>query len=430
MSMKSILINIFACCTALCILAGCERDDVTGRPDSGHPLVFTAAIGSSENLSVGTRATRADLTEIEALLKEARGRLEKKTFNYTTRPHDIIRVCNVSSTSDVPDFTLSSGKRTYEYVCKKYSGTFTGNEGSQEEDEHLSKNPTTYSEYEFGPNSNPDGTSLGFYLNNLVDNNNNAFDFYAMWRQNYEAVAETSIPTDQSTEEGFKNADIMLAFLGHSLEKLEEPFRLIFYHSLSMLDVRVTLPVYTGPEGGVEAPPSGYKEGEVKMSMTNVPTRFTIATTETYSSGDAVNVVVPDSPERATIPMYKYYVEDGGGHEELDNDQDNTKSMYKTYGFCGIMVPTTWLSSGEILPLLRLELTDPLTGRPERYTYTPSPNEADKGTELSLQGGCISILNFRLSRSLKKMMLVRAKIEDWIPATTQLDLQKVETGEN
>ncbi len=414
------------CALLLAVLAGCESENMPGGEIAidARPLVFTGTIGGGSALSVGTRAVGADT--IETRLKEARGRLEKKTFNATE--HDIIRICNVGSDSDIPDFTLASGKRTFEYVCSRYKGYY-GDIGSTDEDTYLGQNRESYSEYEFLPN---DGK--GFYLNQLVDNDKNQFNFYAMWRQNYDADAQTSIPTEQDTEDKFKSADVMLAFLGHSLDALQDTLRLIFYHSLSMLDVRVTLPLYKrgieGSEGVKETPPSGYRRDDVKMYMTNIPTQFTVATTEEYNSGTRVNVVVAGDTHDA-VPMFKYYVEDEDqtyldgddvGHTEED-DETGGRSQYRTYGFCGILAPMEWLSTSDILPLLRLELTDP-TGNPERYTFTPTANSSDEGGGFSLKGGAISILEFKLSRSLKEMMLVRAKVEDWTPATAQLDLQE------
>lgn len=437
--MKKKRIHIFICLAMALAITGCERDNFTRTPASGDtPLLFRAAIGHGKSAYVDTKTTRAsqsDPAELAAINKEmdeARKELEKTKFDYSERP-DVIRICNVSTSTEAPDFSLNSGK-TYAYRCEKHydnkieDGKFPDN-GSTEEDDYVKGHYTEYSEYSFVPSKERDDSKedQGFYLSNLV-NNGNAFSFFGLYKHDYPQDGSMTVSEHQDILANFRNSDILMAWLSHNIDKFEEPFRFVFYHSLSMLDIRVSVPLYeAGTTGAEEKLPSGYRRDEVNMSMTNVPVGFIVASTENISSGDPVSVVRdPGKGNADDIPMYKYYVEDpdktyvdtDAGHLENDTE-DGSQSRYRTYGFCGIAVPGTW---DEGKPLLRLKLKDPVTGDDEYYTYTPNRGTAEEA--FSLTGGQISVLHFKISRSLKEMVLVQARVMPWNEATGTLDLME------
>lgn len=437
--MKRIMIHL-ACCAAALFFVGCEHEVGADLPGpEGKPLRFSAMIASSGSpVNIKTKAVdafQADLEKVDQELIEARTRIEKKKFDYEKEDGsgDLILIYNVKSTSDTLNFA-SGNERTYIYECKKYIGDAQyGGEGTAEEDTHLSGNATTYSEYEFQPYG-----GRGFYMNNLVNDGLGKFSFYGMWRGSFaQDVAETSIPTDQSTAEEFRRADVMLAFMSMDTKVVgSETMRFVFHHSLCMLDVRVTLPLY---DPGVrdedeQKEPSGYRLRDVEMYMTNVPKDFIISTTASYNAGDPVEIAKTNMSENEIqIPMYKYYVEDSTltyqdldreevGHLEED-DETGTTSHYRTYGFCGIIPPVSWMDQDENPPLLRLRLKDPISGLPEYYVFKPGTNQ-DEASQFYVKGGQISVLKFKLSRSLKRMMLVSAKIEPWMKLEGNLDLQE------
>lgn len=447
--MKTAIKHIFKCsamfisCAAVLFFAGCERDADPGLPDTGErPLSFSVVIGHSEALKVDTRAeqkTDALTEEIEQEMDAARATLEKKTF---TPQSDVIRICNVKGDKATPNFSLSSGF-TYAYLCEEHHNNLLGegeypDTGSKEEDEYVKGHYTEYSEYLFKPlpDNHNNKEDKGFYLNNLV-NDGNKFSFYALWKQAYPEDGSMKVQEDQSELANFQNSDVLMAYLGHNILEFEKPFRFVFYHSLCMVDIRVSVPLYeAGRTGEQERLPSGYKLDEVQMSLTNVPRGFMVSSSANISSGDLVNAVAdPAQGDVDDLPMYKYYVEDPeltylddhAGHEENDTDEvGSSRSRYRTYGFCGIAVPMTW--GDQPKPVLRLKLKDPVTGEDEYYTYTPTTAETGSGT-FALIRSQISVLHFKLSRSLKQMLLVEAKVMPWEKATGTLDLIEEQINE-
>lgn len=423
--------NTVACGLAALALAGCEHEAVTAPPDTrGGLLHFTAGIGNGgETGEVPAGAAQSDAGTAEDVIAAARDALLKKTFVWSgDEPHDIIRVCNVENNTESPDFELT-GERTYQYECSKYVGKFEDT-GSDEEDDSVSDNHTTYSEYEFKPHGKD-----GFYIRNLVDDGNNYFRLFAAWWRGYshpkaDGTVPAGIAADQSAREDFLNSDLLMAFVGHNIEAFEEPIRLVFHHSLSMLDVRVEVPVYVpGDKGGEEESlPSGYKMEDVRMSMTNVPTKFTVSSASDINGGELVGVV-PTDERVGEIPMYRYYVEDEDkgdgspgdtGHEGEDVKGDESqKSRYRTYGFCGILPP---MAVDTEHPLVRLHLKDPLTGKEEAYIYIPTQEAGSGG--LALSGGHISVVRLKLYRSMKEMLVLSAEVEPWEKATGTLDMME------
>ncbi len=415
---------------AALFLAGCEHEAVTTPSETrGRVLRFAGGIGTSARADVSAETTRADAGTVESGLAASRERLLKKTFVWEGEPRDVIRVCNVESPEALPDFRLEGG-RTYRYVCLKHNdenGDPYPDTGSPEEDSHVGD---TYSEYTFEP---VDGEK-GFRIGDLVDDGKDYFRLYAAWWREYSYFPEKDGPEgiakDQSEEEGFLNSDLLLAFKTHNINEFEEPIRLKFHHSLSMLDVRVEVPVYDpgSRENGEETRPSGYKTGDVRMSMTNVPTGFTINTGTEKNSDVLVDVIADTKTVADEIPMFRYYMEDedkegdDAGHEGSDGTEEGpapTVSRYRTYGFCGILPPAL---PGTGLPLLRLHLKDPLTGKDEAYVYIPDQDPGSGG--LALSGEKISVLRLKLSRSMKRMLVLSARVEPWNKAAGTLDMME------
>ncbi len=427
-----------ACCAAALSFVGCEHEAVDGlsgpEEEGKRPLRFFAMLPGAA-VDVETRAedqAEADRDSIKAKMTAARNAIEKRQFDWkqagTAGTGDLIRVCNVESNSATPYFSLSLGDlsaRTCEYECKQYIGRFPGNEGTATEDSVLGKEYLTYSEYEFVPH----GQKGGFFQKDLVSYENK-YMFYAMWRGSYrnDQSVESYIPSDQSGLDSLKTADIMLAYLSMNMNS-EDSVRLFFRHSLCMIDVHLTLPMYTqGVSGdGGDEPPSGYRLLDVEAELTHIPVDFTISSSEATSSA-AMVTVLPGNNIAEKIPMYKYFVEDetqtwqnpDAGHYERDNEDEEKESRYRTYGFCAIVPPMKW-SSGNQTPLLRVKLKSP-TGSNESYVYIPTESSTSSGSSntFNLVQGNISVLEFKISRSMKDMMLVRAKIEPWTKAEGNL----------
>ena len=141
---------------------------------------------------------------------------------------------------------------------------------------------------------------------------------------------------------------------------------------------------------------------------------------------DAGTLVAVKPPEDAaavdTIGMHRYYLEDEAkeneaeegtkvdlGHLEDDDTDGTSKSLYRIYGFCGILPPQTW---NDGTPMLRLYVNDPITGKEKTYVYIP-----DATNGLKIEGGRISVLKLKLSRTADDMLVVMGNVEDWDPAT-------------
>ena len=426
--------NIIVYCFAVGAFVGCEHEVAPGPlPVREHPLYFTAGIAKSASAGITTRADDPDTDTITPKLVAARNSLLKKTFT----EGDVIRICNTKTNSEEPSFNIvEGGSPVYQYVWKKYNGYDNGfEEGSDAEDVWVEQNNyDSNSEYLFVPDSISADTKYGFYASDLITDGIGSFQLYAMWWREYRSgnrENEPVIEEDQSKIDGLLNSDMMLAYRRHSIDFPYAAMRLVFWHVFSMLDVRITLPDYD--KGHVNAGegdaipdrlPSGYEKDSVKLFMTNVPVDYSITHTADYSSGNLLSVL-PNTSERAeAIPMYRYYTS-GPFLKDVQVDEGKMKKdSCRTYGFCGIVPPMEWTADQEVQPLLRLKLKDPLSRADRYYTYTPTKIN-DSEYSLTLQGGHISVLEFDLPRNVDKMEVVRATIEPWTEAETDVPVTEM-----
>ena len=423
--------NIIVYCFAVGAFAGCEHEVAPDPlPVREHPLYFTAGIAGSASAGITTRADASDT--ITPKLVAARDSLLKKTFT----EGDVIRICNTNTDKEEPSFNIEGGSSVYQYVWKKYKNESGLPEGSDEEDKWLDEGTDdSRSEYLFVPDSIPStDVKYGFYASDLISDGANYFQLYAAWWKEFEPGVRDNAPVierDQSTKDGFLNSDMMLAYRKHSIDYPYAAMRLVFWHVFSMLDVRITLPDYD--KGHVNAGegdaipdrlPSGYEKDSVKLFMTNVPVDYSITHTADYSSGNLLSVL-PNTSERAeAIPMYRYYTS-GPFLKDVQVDEGKMKKdSCRTYGFCGIVPPMEWTADQEVQPLLRLKLKDPLSRADRYYTYTPTKIN-DSKYSLTLQGGHISVLEFDLPRNVDKMEVVRATIEPWTEAETDVPVTEM-----
>ena len=423
--------NIIVYCFAVGAFAGCEHEVAPDPlPVREHPLYFTAGIAGSASAGITTRADASDT--ITPKLVAARDSLLKKTFT----EGDVIRICNTNTDKEEPSFNIEGRSSVYQYVWKKYKNESGLPEGSDEEDKWLDEvTDDSRSEYLFVPDSIPStDVKYGFYASDLISDGANYFQLYAAWWKEFEPGVRDNAPVierDQSTKDGFLNSDMMLAYRKHSIDYPYAAMRLVFWHVFSMLDVRITLPDYD--KGHVNAGegdaipdrlPSGYEKDSVKLFMTNVPVDYSITHTADYSSGNLLSVL-PNTSERAeAIPMHRYYTS-GPFLKDVQVDEGKMKKdSCRTYGFCGIVPPMEWTADQEVQPLLRLKLKDPLSRADRYYTYTPTKIN-DSEYSLTLQGGHISVLEFDLSRNVDKMEVVRATIEPWTEAETDVPVTEM-----
>ena len=439
--------NIIAYCFTVLAFAGCERDDIeTGiRTVGEQPLLFTAGIAHEASLDVTTRSWTIPDDSITTMkeMDKALGELLKKTFNYSTNDGgvDVIRIVNVRSGEEVPKFDLNESN-VYQYICKEHNNNGFDDVGSDEEDKWAQQvNGDTLSEYTFVPDTKLGEAkgSYGFYINNLINAGDNYFRFYAMWWREFSPQGEKAVPasiikTDQSTKDSLLNSDLMLAIRGHSLNNPYDTIRFTFFHVFSLLDVRISLPVFIAgnKEGAGDTLPSGYKQDEIKMEMMGIPLDYDIPHSGSFSSNQKLLLTanVEAGARFDTVPMYCYYIEDEmlpdtdpeAGHTEKDDVNDeSSKSQYRTYGFCGIMPPITISWEGaqttEARPLLRLTVKDPLSGEDKRYTYTPRQSDSNP---LTLAGGAISEIRLRLSRTADDMLVLWGNILPWTDAEAEI----------
>ena len=423
--------NIIVYCFAVGAFAGCEHETVPGPlPVREHPLYFAAGIAGAASEGPATRAWADSHADIMKKMDDARNSLLKNKFE----KDDVIRICNTLSKTAPPSFNMDGSSYVYQYIWQKHNDHGYP-DGSKEEDDWAWGDPKNNSEYVFEPDAvtETDGT-YGFYVNDLLVDNQNNFQLYAMWWKEFRSGNTDSIPEikrNQSTKEGFLNSDMMLAYNSHSITNPYDTIRFTFWHVFAMLDVRISLPVYvesTGEGDDSGKLPSGYKRDEVKMYMTNIPVGYTIESSANLNP-HTMNKIVANVDVRAdTIQMYRYYTGDEVMEKDSD-DEESGESKYRTYGFCGILVPIGWTDE-ELLksqPLLKLALKDPLSGADRYYTYTPEPkNEEDDKPSLSLTGGQISVVLFRLPRTEGEMEVVRGTIQPWTDAETTVKVRKEE----
>ncbi len=366
----------------------------------------------------------------------------KKTFTPgdDANPGDAIRISNVASPSAEPNFDLDD-LHCFQYVCEKHNdGDDDDNKfadvGSTEEDNYVKEHYDSWSEYLFTPAAMVDGTKRGFYISNLITDTQSYFRFYAFWC--YKGYSGTSLPEvkqNQLNEVDFLNSDALFAQTVHNVIAYDSPIRFIFYHAHAMLDVRLDLPDYEpghkqsgSGDTTPERLPSGYKQDDVRLVLTNVKTAYRVAWASQSSSSIEVETELMDDAERVDeIPMHRYHVEEGyegKGHLEQDSaDAESESSYYRTYGFCAIVpkqeMPTD-PATGTDLPLLRLYVKNPITDEQETYVYTPGSGG------LALTQGTISVLHLRLSRTANDQLTVMGHIEEWDRASGSREALKDE----
>ena len=421
--------NIIVYCFAVGAFAGCEHETAPSPlPAREHPLYFAAGIAGATSEGPATRAW-VDSHNNFAKMDSVRNSLLKNKF----KEGDVIRICNTQSSTGAPSFNMDGSSYVYQYVWQNRISVNGTPEGSAEEDSLVWKNPEVYSQYVFAPDAvtETDGSTYGFYVNDLLVDNNNYFQLYAMWWKEFRSGNTDSIPEikrNQSTKEGFLNSDMMLAYRQHSINMPYDTIRFTFWHVFAMLDVRISLPAYdasTGEGDDSGKLPSGYEPEDVKMYMTNIPIDYQIVHTAGLSSHNRLGIL-PDVNVRVdTIPMYRYYT--GEPLKEKDSEDAESSSDYRTYGFCGILPAVNWTDESllQSLPMLRLKLKDPLSGEPKYYTYTPAPkNEEEDKPSLNLEGGHISVVLLGLPRTEGEMEVVRGFIQPWTDAETTVKVKK------
>lgn len=434
--MKIWNINVMICCLAVLVFAGCEHEPVPGVPDGERPLYFTAGIASRASAGNTTRAWADDHDDIMKNMDSARDLLLKKTFT----EGDVIRICNTKTDIEDPSFNLGGESSVYQYVWKERISPSGLPDGSDEEDAWITQKDhvDTYSEYLFEPDpmEGTDGT-YGFYTNDLISDGDNYFQLYATWWREYKSgnnQNEPKIKTDQSTKDGFLNSDMMLAYREHSISMPYDSIRFVFWHAFAMLDVRITLPAYDDGHESMgqndpEILPSGYDT--VEVSMTNIPTDYTIIHTGDLVSHAQLGIDANTASTTDEIPMYCYYK--GEEFEDVDSeDEGAVRSKYCTFGFCGILPPMRWTANQEIRPLLRVKLKDPVfKGEDKYYTYTPervrNTDNDPSEVSLTLTGGNISVVVFRKFRTMDDMEVVRGFIQPWTDMETSFKLTEEKT---
>ncbi|HIW65991.1 MAG TPA: fimbrillin family protein [Candidatus Alistipes intestinipullorum] len=358
----------------------CQTSDgfADGQKGETSKLAISASVEGS-----GTRADDEDYYKHNQFIKDRSVIRVVNTVNYAT-----------------PDFTDGAGY--YEYIYTT--------EGIAWEDDL--------------PNFMPLKAGTGFGDPERVDENggfdwdmivptSNAFIFeaacYPMKYQHFDRIT-----TDQSSEENFWSADLLLAHTRKSLSERYELLKLKFWHVFSMIRVELKLPIAAADED------SGFPEGSddnrtvQKITLSGMYVTYTTRYAESIVNYGRRTVVGSSDGGRQDISMYRLpgkdaITEEGG-------------QRYLNCMFAAI-VPTQQIRTQETLLELDINTIVGFDSETmgnqivEKKTYVFQPS-----VPIDMTQGNITVLRLTTDSETSSTLLLSAEVEPWDESYTDIDL--------
>lgn len=319
----------------------------------------------------------------------------------------VIRVANTVNYS-APDFTDGSGSY-YEYVYTKEGVAWDDNE------------PNFYpllegSSYGDADRVDEDG---GFDWNAIVPTSS-AFVFeaacYPMKYRHFDAVA-----TDQSTQENFWSADLLLAHTRKTLSERYDLLKLRFWHVFSMIRMELRLPVAEADED------SGFPGDDwdgngtstvAGVTLNDVYVTYSTSYTESIENYGSHTVAGTSAGGRQNITMYRL-----PGKDEVVVENGRT---YQTCMYAAI-VPVQQIRTQENLLTLSINtitgFEDGDMGRwkVEEKSYVFRPEDSN----IDMMQGSITVLRLTADSETLEPVLVGAEVMPWNESYTEIDLTPV-----
>lgn len=224
-----------------------------------------------------------------------------------------------------------------------------------------------------------------------------------------------AITTDQSVEENFWSADLLLAHTRQPFNGRYDLLKLRFWHVFSMIRIHVDLPI-ASPDADSGFPADRETDRTVeKVFLTGMYVTYDTRYTESIANYGRRTVVGTDRGGRQDIIMYRL-----PGKDDVITGSDGRQ--YQRCVFAAI-VPTQSIRTGATLLKLDIKtivgFEDGTMGsqKVETKTYLFKPD-----VPIDMEQGKITVLDLTSDGTTSSPILLNAEIKPWDNAYTEVDL--------
>ena len=213
------------------------------------------------------------------------------------------------------------------------------------------------------------------------------------------------VPSDQSTEENFKNADLLLTHHGQLISEQDTTVKLKFHHAFAMVQVKVKLPVSEFPDQGM-FPENALKGVYMRAMLRNYEVDYSgvidndaLRTVRVPKNDEALPV---NNPKRKNIQMYC------SSRTAPTPETDNTgkEVIYQGYIFQGIVPEQNFLNEGNDFLYFQVKRHDA-----EEVLYK------FKTETLTLKSSHILNLTLSIDSNTLEIIVLTAEVKPWNTAT-------------
>lgn len=216
-------------------------------------------------------------------------------------------------------------------------------------------------------------------------------------------LKDKKIPTDQSDNTNFKNADMLIAHHRQLIDEKGKPVKLTFHHAFAMVEVTVKLPVSNVPN---EFPKGALKS----VYMKDMLPQYNVNYTEIPQNDGARTVdAVKEETTRQDIQMCQTSLRE-------EKEAGSNQIIFQEYVYRGIVPEQELLAKGEDF----LYFNVGKNGTDNQEILKTYKFKGDK--DFSLKQGHILSLKLKLGDNENEMVVVKAELLPWADATTSMDL--------
>lgn len=224
------------------------------------------------------------------------------------------------------------------------------------------------------------------------------------------------VPSDQSTESEYENADMLIAHHRSTFDKKGQVVPLTFYHAFSMVEVTVTLPVSETAAEGVY-PPDALEGVYMKQMLTKYEVNYSevitsdgLRTVKGVEKKSEVSEKTDDEQEvseRSDIKMFC--------HSKKDITKDNVK--YQEYVYRGIVPEQEFSTDGNDFLYFYVRRNDG-SGKPSLYRFKVT------GDSFSLVQSEILSLKVMIDDNTNDVVVLTAEVKPWKNAETDFTIEQ------
>lgn len=228
---------------------------------------------------------------------------------------------------------------------------------------------------------------------------------------------KNTVSINQNKSEEFLASDILMAHHVQGSEDVGKKVALKFFHVLSMLKIDIYVPKYDA------ATNTGFpKDSLSDVVLPNLYTKFKFDASSSVSS-DAAPTVTTEKENQATISMLSL---DDAGLTKIEEGNDSGKGEGEAhncyiYHYAAIL-PVQAIGDNTELIRLKLKTKD---GISKAFSYKPKPAGGSQ-SNISFEAGKITNLKLAINEEGNKAFLIKAEVQPWEDARTDMSLEKEE----